>query len=138
MCSRLGVRQAFSQGRCPQANGRAEAAGKSLRSILRKKNSDNPQNWIEALPRLLKIRSHLATPIVGLSPFQKVIGKEMTPGGLPTEIETRFPAADAFMVHMAELDESIFKTLNEELDKQENKLNKNQTRDLEIQTGYRV
>jgi len=44
MCSMLGVRQAFPQARRPQANGRAETAGKPLISILRKMNSDNPTN----------------------------------------------------------------------------------------------
>jgi len=64
-----------------------------------------------------------------------VFGRETPLGGLPTEIETRCPAADAFMDHMAELDRSISKILNEDLEKRENKLNKNRHRKLEFQTG---
>ena len=36
MCARLGIRQAYSQAYRPQANGRAEVAGKTVIGILRK------------------------------------------------------------------------------------------------------
>jgi len=132
MCAILGVSQAFSQARRPQANGRAETAGKTLRTILRKMNSDKPINWFEALPCLLKIIHDLINPIVGLSPYQMFSGMERPLGGLPTKIEIRCPSADASMDHMAELDQSISKTQNEELEKQENKINKNLNRSEEF------
>jgi len=72
------------------------------------------------------------TPSVGLLHYQMYFGRERGLGGLLAEIKTRCPAADAFMVHMAELDRSISKTLNEELELQENKLNKNRNRNLEF------
>ena len=37
MCARLGIRKAFSQAYRPQANGRAEVAGKTLKGFMRKK-----------------------------------------------------------------------------------------------------
>ena len=36
MCARLGIRAAFSQSHRPQANGRAEVAGRVLNNVLRK------------------------------------------------------------------------------------------------------
>ena len=54
MCSRLGIRLAYSQAYRPQANGRAEVAGKTLIAILRKYAVELKQNWVEMLPRILK------------------------------------------------------------------------------------
>ena len=53
MCARLGIRQAFSQAHRPQANGRAEAAGRQLITRMRKMHADEGVNWVEALPRAL-------------------------------------------------------------------------------------
>ena len=51
MCAGLGVRVAFSQAYHHQANGRAEAAGRQLRVMLRKLNAEEQGiNWVEALP----------------------------------------------------------------------------------------
>ena len=133
MCSRLGIRQAYSQARRPQANGRAETAGKTLRSILRKLNADTPINWVEALPRAIRIRHDLPTPLLGLSPYQMVFGRERPTGGLPTSIEVRCPTADVFMDHMNMLDKHIAKVLNDELRKQEMRLNKHRPRTLEFE-----
>jgi len=36
ICARLGIRQAFSQAYRPQANGRAEVAGRTVINVLRK------------------------------------------------------------------------------------------------------
>jgi len=135
MCSRLGVRQAFSQAIRRQAEGRAETAGKLLKVILQKMNSENPFNLVEALPRVLKIRHDLITTSVGTSPYQMVFGREWPLGSLPTEIQIRCPAADAFMDHMAELNKGISKTSNEGLENQENKINKNRKRSMEFQTS---
>ena len=59
MCARLGIRQAFSQAYRPQANGRAEVAGKSLIGFLRKLWVEERINWVEALPRVLRINHDL-------------------------------------------------------------------------------
>ncbi len=50
MCARLGIREAFSQAYHPQANGRAEVAGKQLIECLRKIHAEEEVNWVEALP----------------------------------------------------------------------------------------
>ena len=49
MCQRLGIRQAFSQAHRPQANGRAERAGKQIINLLRKLNVEQEINWVEAM-----------------------------------------------------------------------------------------
>ena len=54
ICSRLGVRSAFSQAHRPQANGRAEVCGRILQTALRKLHLENHVNWVEALPRALR------------------------------------------------------------------------------------
>ena len=54
ICSRLGVRSAFSQAHRPQANGRAEVCGRILQTALRKLHLENRVNWVEALPRALR------------------------------------------------------------------------------------
>jgi hypothetical protein len=133
ICSRLGIRQAYSQARRPQANGRAETAGRTLRSVLRKLNTDTPLNWVEALPRVLRLRHDLPTPLMGLSPYQMVFGRERPLAGLPIPIEVRCPSADMFIEHMAELDKHISKVLNEELQKQEKRLNKTRPRKLQFE-----
>ena len=52
MCARLGIRQAFSQAHRPQGNGKAEVAGKSIITLLRKLKVGEGANWVEALPRV--------------------------------------------------------------------------------------
>ncbi len=44
MCARLGIREAFSQAYHPQANGRAEVAGKQLIECLRKIHAEKEFN----------------------------------------------------------------------------------------------
>ena len=67
MCSRLGLRESFSQSHYPQANGRAEVAGQQLISLLRKLHAENEINWVEALPRALR-HIHDRVGEGGLSP----------------------------------------------------------------------
>ena len=50
MCSRLGIRCAYSQSHRPQANGRAEVAGRVLHDVLRNILVDHDLNLVEALP----------------------------------------------------------------------------------------
>jgi len=98
-------------------------------------NSDNPNNWVEALTRVLTIPHDLVNPSIGLSPYQMFFGRERPVGGFPTEITTRFPESDAFMDHIAELDKTSSKTLNEELQKQENQLKKNRKQTIDFRIG---
>jgi len=55
LCARLGVRQAFSQARRPQGNGRVEVAGKCVKDMLRKLHASEGINCVEALPRAVKL-----------------------------------------------------------------------------------
>ena len=55
MCAKLGVHQTFSQPHRPRANGRAERAGQQLLSALKKLHAEHGLNWVEALPRALRI-----------------------------------------------------------------------------------
>ena len=73
LCSRLGIRQAHSQVRRPQGNGRAEAAGKVLYHLLRKIHEADKINWVEALPRAVRLHNN-APNATGLSPYQILFG----------------------------------------------------------------
>ena len=75
MCARLGIRQAYSQAYRPQANGRAEVAGKTLISLMRKIWVKHGINWVEALPRILRFYHDLPGES-GLSPFEAMFGRE--------------------------------------------------------------
>ena len=82
MCARLGIRHAYSQAYRPQANGRAEVAGKTLISILRKFHTEETLNWVEALPRVLRVY-HDTPGESGFSPYQIVFGRDRNLAGVP-------------------------------------------------------
>ena len=82
MCARLGVRQAFSQAHRPQGNGRAEAAGKQIITLLRKMHTETGITWIEELPRAIRMHHDMIGPS-GLSPYQIVFERERNFAGLP-------------------------------------------------------
>ena len=84
MCARLGIRQAYSQAYRPQANGRAEVAGKSIIDLLRKNWTEDKINCVEALPRALRAY-HDNPGESGLSPFQILFGWESYVAGIPNE-----------------------------------------------------
>jgi len=74
MCAHLGIRVAYSQAYRAQANGRAEEAGKSIIRALRKIPAQGHANWVEVLPRVLRIY-HYTPGKAGISPFQIVFWK---------------------------------------------------------------
>ena len=82
MCARLGIRQAFSQAHRPQGNGKAEVAGRSLITLLRKLKVGEGANWVEALPRVLRLQ-HDMVGEAGLSPHEIVFGRERSLAGVP-------------------------------------------------------
>lgn len=82
ICARLGVRMAFSQAYRPQANGRAEVAGKTLITTLRKLHFEENVNWVEALPHALRL-IHDRVGEGGMSPHQIVFGRDRNLAGLP-------------------------------------------------------
>ena len=112
MCARLGIRQAYSQAYRAQANGRAEVAGKSLISILRKMHTDKVVNWVEALPRVLRA-FHDNPGEAGLSPFQIVFGRERNTAGVPYELSRECEGAQAFFTRMEVIDRQVAGKLNE-------------------------
>ena len=55
LCSRLGIRCAYTQVYRPQSNGRAEVAGQHLIRLLNKLHAECKLNWVEAIPRTLSV-----------------------------------------------------------------------------------
>ena len=95
MCSRLGIRQAYSQAHRAQANGRAEVAGKTVYNLLRKLHAEQRINWVEALPRVLRYH-HNAIGETGLSPYQTLFGRDRPEAGLPYTPPMKCPSAQTF------------------------------------------
>ena len=50
MCSRLGIRHAYSQAHHPRAHGRAERAGQSIIELLKKMNVDKKLTGLKLYP----------------------------------------------------------------------------------------
>ena len=113
MCSRLGVRTAYAQSHRPQANGRAEVAGRVLQDVLRKLLIDSDINWVEALPRALRIHHETPDPVTGLSPYEIVFGRERALAGLPWTTPRFCEEAGAFFERMRGIDADVAHALNE-------------------------
>ena len=111
MCSRLGLRESFSQSHYPQANGRAEVAGQQLISLLRKLHAENEINWVEALPRALR-HIHDRVGEGGLSPYQILLGRERPLTGLPYSPERESQEAQDYFDHIEAVDQLVAVHLN--------------------------
>ena len=112
MCARLGIRVAYSQAYRAQANGRAERAGRTIISALRKLSAESQNNWVEMLPRVLW--AHHATPgEMGMSPFQVLFGRERGEPGVPYSIPRECEGATVFFDRMARVDVQVAKALND-------------------------
>lgn len=111
MCARLGIRQAYSQAYRPQANGRAEAAGKTLIGVLRKLNAEDKVNWVEALPRVLRVY-HDNPGESGYSPFQLMFGRERNIAGVPYELVRECEGSVDFFARIQELERLAADALN--------------------------
>jgi hypothetical protein len=106
MCARLGIREAFSQAYHPQANGRAEVAGKQLIECLRKNHAEEEINWVEALPRALRyIHDRVGT--AGISPYKLLMGRDRPLAGLPYTPERECLDAHDYFNHLEELDSVV-------------------------------
>ena len=112
MCSRLGVRQAYSQAYRHQANGRAEVAGRVVQDLLRKMHTQNAINWVEALPRVLRIQHDSRDPILGMSPYQAIFGRPRALAALPYDIVMEAQDPQEYFEHMDFLDQTIAEKLN--------------------------
>ena len=106
MCARLGIRQAFSQAHRPQANCRAEAAGKQLITLLRKLNAEEGINWVEALPRALSYL-HDMPGESGYSPYQVMFGRERTISTLQYTPDRFSLEAQEYFDHVEEVDRLV-------------------------------
>ena len=117
MCARLGIRVAYSQAYRPQANGRAEVAGRILKGLLRKFAAEaGGVNWVEALPRLL-FQYHGTKMENGMSPFQMIFGRERSSAGLPTLPPRECESAKTFLERMEVLDWEVSTAMNYELER---------------------
>ena len=128
MCARLGIRGAYSQAHRPQANGRAEVAGRVLQDILRKLVQGPGFNWVEALPRALRIHHDTVDPQLGMTPYQAVFGRDRPLGGLPWPVERESLEAKDFFDHMEELDRLLADKLNAAHEKLASKANSSRTK----------
>ena len=106
MCARLGIQQTFSQPHRPRANGRAERAGRQLLSVLQKLHMELSLNWVQALPRALKIYHDVAGP-TGLSPYHILFGRDRLVQGIPYQPERVCEDAQDFMTRMEILDKQV-------------------------------
>ena len=125
MCSRLGIRTAYSQAHHHQANGRAEVAGRVLQDILRKLLIEEDVNWVAALPRALRIHHDMVDPVTNLSPYEIVFGRERSLAGLPWSPVRWCSEAESFFDAMRDIDEKVAKLLNEEHAKVARRVNAN-------------
>jgi hypothetical protein len=114
VCGRLGTRQAFSQAHRPQANGRAEVAGRVVKDLVRVVLQDKPYlTWVEVLPRVLRVYHDTVDPATNLSPYQVVFGRSRNTAGLPWEPEAPCEEATEFMDRMEEIDRCLADRQNE-------------------------
>lgn len=112
MRARLGIQAVYSQAHRPQANGRAEVAGKVLQELLRKMAQGSDFNWVEALPRALRIHHDTVDPVMGMSPYQAIFGRERALGGLPWQPDRDCFEAQVFFNRMQEIDTEIARKRN--------------------------
>ena len=110
MCT-IGVRQAFSHAHRPQGNGKAEVAGRSIITLLRKLRVGEGANWVEALPRVLRLQ-HDMVGETGLSPYEIVFGRERNLPGIPFRNPRWSEEASAYLERMRLMDEHISAALN--------------------------
>ena len=83
VCEMLGIRVAFSQAHRPQANGRAESAGRVVRDVIRRLFAEEKRSWLVLLPMAVRIRHDTIDPELGFSPYQLVFGRDRPGVGIP-------------------------------------------------------
>ena len=135
LCSRLGIRQAFSQSYRAQSNGRAEVAGRVLVDILRKLLIDQNISWVEALPRALRILHDLRDPVLDVSPYELVFGRQRALAGLPWTTPRECPDAAEFLEHMRQVDANLARLLNAAHEKVARRVNAHRKEGPDFQVG---
>ena len=106
MCAKLGVHQTFSQPHRPRANGRAERAGQQLLSALKKLHVEHGLNWVETLPRALRIY-HDMVGESGCSPYFIAFGRHRAVQGIPYTPDRSCEDAVQFFARMEALDMAV-------------------------------
>lgn len=110
MCSRLGITTTNSPPHRPRSNGRAERAGQQLLSVLKKLHTEQAINWVEALPRALKLHHDVAGE-GGLSPYFIMFGRYRTCPGVFYTPERVCEDSNSFFDRMAHIDTAISQEL---------------------------
>ena len=128
MCTRLGVRMAFSQAYRPQSNGRAEVAGRVIKDMLRKMHAENAINWVEALPRILRVQHGSIDPILGMSPYEAIFGRQRCLAALPWWYSGELQDATEFFQRMDEIDQICAQKLNTAHKETENLVNEHRAK----------
>ena len=113
MCAGLGIRQRYSQLHKPQANGRAERAGKKIIDRLRKMHVEEGVSWVEGLPRALWLHHDMLGDF-GLTPYQIMFGRDRGVPGLPYTPERECESAAQFFQRMERIDTMIAEKLNKQ------------------------
>ena len=134
MCARLGIRMAYSQAYRAQANGRAEVAGKSLISALRRIHAEEGISWMEALPRALW-KYHATPGEAGLSPFQILFGRDRYEAGAPLDEEHECQGAKDFFDRVAAIDAKVAEALNKAHAEQQRRINAKRKTKTPFQQG---
>ena len=112
MCAYLGITHIYTQPYHHQANGRAEMAGQQIKEVLRKLNADQQINWVEALPRALRL-IHDRPGESGLSPYEILFGRDRFCARVPYTPPRICEDAKDFFERMSKIDEKVAHTLNE-------------------------
>ena len=123
MCSRLGIREAYSQAHHHRANGRAEVAGRVILTMLRKLHAQSKVNWVEALPRALRIHHDTVDPVIGMSPYMALFGRPRNLACLPWT-PGKSEGAHEFFDRIEEIDAKVAEAREKHHSKIEESFNK--------------
>ena len=116
LCAQLGIHLTYSQPHRPRANGRAERAGQHLLSALQKIHMEHGWNWVQALPRALKVHHDMVGP-TGLSPYQVMFGRDRLVQGIPYLPHRVAEDAQEYFHRMEALDQHLSHVLQTQHDK---------------------
>jgi len=86
-------------------------------------------NWVESLPRVLRLRHDLPNKETGFSAYQMLFGRERPLAGLPTPISQIHSDAEDFISGMELMYLFVLHNLKMELQKEDEKFNKKYTLD---------
>jgi hypothetical protein len=106
-----------------------------VKDIIRKLLVDSDANWVEALPRALRIQHDMVDPVTKLSPYEIVFGRERALAGLPWGHTRDLPEMESFFEKMADIDKNVARLLNEEHAKLADRVNARRSDGPDFQIG---